>query len=511
MQKSEFDWQYYTEPSNYSSLGLNGGQAYWPRGKILGGCSQINAMIYLRGNRRDYDTWELKGNSGWGWDTVLEYFKKSEDNTEEKYAMDKQHHSTGGLLKVGSFGSNEPTKKIFKEAFNEMGFKEILASYAKEYLGYFDVQGTVYGGERYEVAKGFLASAKGRKNLNIIKNAHVSKLRFAADGSVNGVIFVVDNKTIIARSRKEVVLSAGSVGSPQILMLSGIGPRSKLEKLKIPIQNNLPVGLNLQDHFLIPFGMAFDKSNSTPYTTLDTAEQMYEFNVHRKGPLTNIGATDVSLFMSTVNDKQFPDIQIIPISFKRQHPGLRLTLGTYNLRDDIIESFIKANQEANLVVWCVILLLPKSIGYIDLASKSPFDGPMIYPNYLSERKDVDVIVKAMQKVFQISETKVFCKHEVQVVRVSLPACDKFKYKSDLYWECYVRHMTVPASHPVGTCKMGRLNESSTVVDNELKVKGVKGLRVADASIMPQQVSGNTNAPTIMIGEMAADFMKSDWL
>lgn len=511
MEKTDFDWQFYSEPNNYSSLSLKGGRGYWPRGKVLGGCSQINTMIYMRGNRRDYDTWEQMGNTGWGWDTVLEYFKKSEDNTDPKYAADTKYHGTGGPIKVSSFGSTDATMDIFKEGYKELGFNEIDISNADEFLGYFHAQGTVYKGERFETAKGYLAPAKGRKNLFVIKKAHVTSLKFAADGSVNGVDFLLGKKKISARAKKEVVVSAGTVGSPQILILSGIGPKAQLKKLNIPIQKDLPVGLNLHDHILIPIGMVLDESNSTSYTAMDYSDQMYQFLVHRNGILTTIGTTELSLFVSTVFDMDYGDLQIIPMSFVRQHPGLQNTLSLYNLKDEVIESFTKRNENAIVVVWCIVLLNPKSKGYIDLASKSPLDSPRIYPNYLNEKEDVDVVVNGIKLVNLLTETLPFLNHGSQLVRVNLPACDNFQYQSDIYWECYVRQLTIPAAHSVGSCRMGPLAEPATVVDPTLKVKGVKGLRVVDASIMPNQVSGNINAPTMMIGEMAADMIKKDWV
>lgn len=467
-------------------------------------------MIYMRGNRRDYDSWEDMGNPGWGFDRVVEYFKKSEDNTDKKYAKDTRYHGTGGPIKVGSFGSTDPAKKIFKDGLRELGYKEIRVSNSNEFLGFFDAQGTVHGGERYEVVQGFLAPAKNRKNLNVIKLAHVTTLRFDASGSVIGVNFVLDGKKVSATSKKEVVLSAGTVGSPQILKLSGIGPRAELKRHNIIVKKDLPVGLNLQDHILITLGMAMDKSTSVAYSNSDYADQLYEFSVHRKGILSNIGTTELSLFISTVNNTKYGDIQIIPMTFTKQHPGLQFTLNLYNIREDVVESFTKINRHATVVIWCVVLLNPKSRGRIDLASVSPFDAPTIYPNYLSAQQDVDVLVNAIKLLSRLTKTKVFAKHEGHLIEPSLSACDQFVFRSDSYWRCYVRQLTVPASHPVGTCKMGPLNEAATVVDPELKVKGVKGLRVVDASIMPTQVSGNTNAPTIMIAEMASDFIKNDW-
>lgn len=469
-------------------------------------------MVYLRGNQRDYDNWVEMGNPGWGWNDVVEYFKKSEDNTNSKYAQDKRYHATGGLLKVGNLGTNdEGHKRYLRKGFQEMGVKEIKVPNADEFLGYFDVQGTVDGGERFGAAKAFLASTKGRKNLHVIKHAHVTKLKFNNDGAVNGVTFALGETQMSVSAKKEVVLSAGTIGSPQILMLSGIGPRAELEKHQIEVKQSLPVGLNLQDHTLIPFGTAFHKSTAKPITPADFADFMYQFNIHRTGYLTSLGVADFTVLASTVNDTKYPDIQLHNLFYERQHPGLRSLLALFNLNNDIIDTFTQINEEASVTVWCLILLNPKSRGHISLATNSAFDAPKIYPNYLHEEEDVGVLVNGLKMLNRFSETKAFAKLEGQVVQAHLPDCDTFEYKSDEYWECYVRHMTTTVYHPVGTCKMGPLNGEATVVDPKLKVKGVKGLRVVDASIMPTVVSGNTNAPAIMIGEMGADLIKSDWM
>lgn len=465
----------------------------------------------MRGNPRDYDTWERMGNPGWGWDAVTKYFKKSEDNTDKSYKKVSRYHATGGLLKVGDFGNNDPMKKVFKAGFKELGFKEIQFSNANEFLGYFVAQATVDKGERCGTATAFLATAKKRKNLNVIKNAHVTNLEFDDSGAVSGVQFLLGNQKLKASAKKEVVVSAGVVGSPQLLMVSGIGPRAELQKHNIKVRKNLPVGLNLQDHINIPLGMAFYNSTTTASKPTDTADRMYEYEVHRKGYYTNIGGSDLMLFASTINDPKYGDIQINPLVFDRNHPDIQFLLTMFNLNDGVIKSFTSLSDNARIVIWCMILLTPKSRGHIDLASPSILDAPKIYPNYLHEKEDVDVLARGLQMLSQLSLTKVFSKQESQLVRINLPACDKFEYQSVKYWECYTRHMTISAYHHVGTCKMGPLNEAATVVDPELKVKGVKGLRVADASIMPKLVSGNTNAPTIMIGEKAADFIKKDWL
>lgn len=353
-------------------------------------------------------------------------------------------------------------------------------------------------------------TAKGRRNLHIIKNAYVTKLLFDADGSVNGVQFILGDKTMNANAKKEVVVSAGSIGSPHLLMLSGIGPRDELQRHNIPLRKNLPVGLNLQDHVVVPIAMVFKFSNDTASTSNDYADQMYQYIVHRKGVLTNVGSVDLTLFLSTCYDTEYPDIQIIQGEFGIKSPGLQSTLTTLNLKEEFKELLTNINNAMKVYIFNVVLLNPTSRGHIGLASKSPLYPTKNYANYLHEQRDLDVLVKGIQRVQQFVNSKALAKHGGQLLHPNLPACDIFEHQSDAYWECYARHLTVSGDHQVGTCKMGPIGEAATVVDPELKVKGVRGLRVADASIMPKLVSGGTNAPTIMIGEMAADFIANDW-
>lgn len=483
----------------------------WNRGKMLGGSGQMNANYYIRGNSRDYDNWEKMGNPGWGWEQALKYFKKSEDNLNPRYVADSHYHAAGGLLKVGKLGAPDEAKNMIINGYKEMGYKLIDISNADKYLGYFEAQGTIFEGQRYGAARAFLASAGGRSNLNIIQNAHVTTLTFAKDGSVNGVKFELNGLSLSAYARKEVVVSAGTVNTPQLLMLSGIGPRDELERHNIPVRVNLPVGLNLQDQPLILIAMAFENSTATPVSLTELADEVYQYMVHQKGTFASLGGGDLVFFFSTKNDPNFPDIQVHSLDYDVQDSGLAITGNAINLQNDAIESLTLANANAKVSVFAVCLLNPKSRGRIQLASASPFDAPLIHANFLSEKDDLDVIVKGAKMVNEFSKTKTFAKHQGQKIRLSVPACDKLKYESDSYWECYARQLTATFWHPVGTSKMGPVREAETVVDSELKVKGVNGLRVVDASIMPRVTSGNTNAPTIMIAEKASDMIKSKWL
>lgn len=489
---------------------MKDGAAFCSIGKMLGGSSGIGAMLYLRGNKRDYDQWAANGNRDWNWDNVLEYFKKSEDNHVESLANDTRYHGRGGPLKVNFFNSDVPIRKVLFEAVSELGYYLVDDLNAGQNLGFATIEGTVDNGTRCSSAKAFLIPAKSRNNLYIVKRAHVTELNFNSAGSVTGVKFQLAGRAITVYSEKEVILSAGAINTPQILMLSGIGTAEELSKYDIPVRQELPVGMNLQDHVYIQFAMTFNKSNSQPLQYIDYAGAWNQYNSYRNGTLSTVGVKDFAGFVSTVNDPSYPDIQYEVSYFYKQHPTLRAALLNLNYNDDTIESFVNANNAAEMVIWGVSLLHPKSRGRVALRSTDPFDKPKIYPNYLTEDEDAETLIRGIKILQNITSTTAFLSNKGELVELNVPGCRSFSYGTDDYWRCYVHYMSVSNYHVVGTARMGPASDVNAVVSDRLKVKGVTGLRVVDASIMPEIVGANTNAATMMIAEMGADFIKQDW-
>lgn len=495
---------------------MRNGRASWPRGKMLGGSSSLNALIYLRGNRRDFDGWSERGNNGWDWESVLPYFKKFENNRDPIIAADTKHHGTGGPLQVGSFGHGGPVKKMLIAAYKELGFRELDNFNADQHLGTADAQGTVDKGVRQSTAKAFLNTAKERSNLHIIKHAHAIDLLWADDRRsgerpvAQGVRFLRDNRIYEARVRKEVIVSAGSVNTPQLLMLSGIGPKTHLAEHNIPQRVNLPVGENLQDHLFLPFLMTFHESTAMPMGAELIHEGVIEFLMHRTGIFTNIGVTSLTTFTSTVNDPKYPNVQFHHFYCPRGHKDIKDVIRSFNFNDDIVETFGRANDRADTIFWVMILINPKSAGSVRLSDADPLKAPLVRPNYFAEASDVRVAIDGMRVLRNLSLSRTFAAHEGEYVRMPLPLCDALEDESDEFWECYVRHMTATLYHPVGTARMGPADDSGAVLDERLRVRGVNGLRVVDASVMPAIVSANTNAATIMIGEKGADLVKQDW-
>ncbi|XP_065223657.1 glucose dehydrogenase [FAD, quinone]-like [Planococcus citri] len=509
---SKYDWKYKVEKSEKSCRSTIDNQCLWPRGKVLGGCSSINALQYVRGNAKDYDNWESLGNPGWDYENVLKYFKKLESAKVE--SMEKEAHGYEGYMNVENFQDgdligNKFNKKLLVKLYQELGLPFVRDMNAKQKSGITMVPGTVKNGVRWNTAKAYLAPIKDRKNLSIMKETVVTKILIDDNKKVYGVEIFRNNiyKKIIAK--KEVVLTAGAVNSPQLLMLSGIGPRDHLKDLNIPLINDLKVGYNLQDHiFTIN---SFIKIVSREFKEISPLDLFYSY-LTKKTELGSMFLLDMMTFVDTQNKTDdYPDIQILHLSHPVKNDGLRVYLQTANLPTELIEKFEKENEKHHLIQILPILLRPKSSGRIMLQSNNPFDQPKIISGYLTESDDITTLIRGIKLIRNLSSTKAFRSCCELIEFQPLNDCKNLKPSTDEYFECIIRNFAQTVYHPVGTCKMGPKNDKDAVVDARLKVYGVKGLRVADTSIMPKIVNGNTNIPAIMIGEKAADLIKEDWI
>ncbi|XP_063388680.1 glucose dehydrogenase [FAD, quinone] isoform X1 [Cydia fagiglandana] len=516
LQHSQLDWAYKTEPHNGFCLAMKDGRCNWPRGKVLGGSSVLNYMLYLRGNKKDYDIWESLGNKGWGYKDVLYYFKKSEDN-QNPYLAQTPYHSTGGYLTVAEAPYRTPLATSFVDAGVELGYMNRDINGEKQ-TGFMVAQGTTRRGSRCSTSKAFLRPAKNRPNLHISINSFVTKVLIDPRTKIAfGVEFVKNKMIHRIRARKEVILSAGSINSPQLLMLSGIGPSEELTKHRIPVLQDLKVGQNLQDHVALG-GLTFmiNKDVAIVENRLQSVSTMMEYAVLGTGPLTILGGVEGLAFVNTKYANatdDFPDIEFHFVS------GATSSDGGAQLRkiQGLTENFYNAvfRPINNMDVWSIMpmLLRPKSKGYIQLRSANPYDYPYIYPNYFSDKdeEDIKTLVEGVKIAVALSRTKAFQRFGSVLNPNVFPACRAVPRYSDKYWECMIRQFTATVYHPVGTAKMGPFWDPEAVVDDELRVYGVKGLRVIDGSIMPVMVSGNTNAPIIMIGEKGSDMIKAFWL
>ncbi|KAK5638312.1 hypothetical protein RI129_012607 [Pyrocoelia pectoralis] len=508
LAKSEEDWSYDIELNSTACLGLKDKKCFCPRGKTLGGSSSINGMLYLRGNRKDYDAWANDGNVGWDYDSVMQHFRRIED----LQGVEDERYGKGGDLKLTSYANPQPIRKGLIEAYNELGY----GKYDEEKpMGYFDALTTIWKGTRYSAAKAFLAKAKERKNLYVSINSQVGKILVDEDLSVTGVEVRINDRVVKIRSRKEVILSAGSVNSPQILMNSGIGPETHLKEMGIPVVKNLKVGQNLQDHMLLT-GLMYNVDDNAflPKTPDDVIDDWYQYFRHQTGPISLTSIENFLFFVNPKHKTQYPTVQLYyAMLYKNDlYGGLKIAQHAYNHPDEVIEIQNENNKKSHNVLLIPSISYPKSIGQILLRSSDPYDKPKIFTNYLSDPngEDIQVFLEGVRFYQNLTRTKAFSSYNPKLVHIDLKNCRKFEPDSDDYWKCSITNMATTVYHLIGTCKMGPKTDPNAVVDPRLRIHGMKGIRVIDASIMPKIISCNTNGPTMMIGEKGASMIYEDW-
>ncbi|XP_061391343.1 glucose dehydrogenase [FAD, quinone]-like [Musca vetustissima] len=510
LRHNRYVYDYYTEPNGRSCRAFKRDQCYWPRGRMLGGSGAINAMMYLRGNRQDYDKWLEMGNPGWGYDDVWPYFEKSVTPPPAENGTSSQDY-----IAISDFEHlDEEAFRMVYQAAQELG-QPVFEHFGRDnYRGYSSVQGTVSGGYRTTTAKGYLTPASRRQNLQVIKNAQVVKINFDTKGKrVKSLTFLIQQKrrTLTVKIRKEAILSAGSIDTPKLLMLSGIGPREVLDPLHIPILQDLPVGENLQDHV---FNVVFARYNGSQIQSTDSLDMVYDYLVYKNGTLSTIGSMSLVGFIDvlpkTKND--YPDVQIIHKAFRQgDEQSLKTFLVSTDMREEIQEHLLQEIREHSLLLFLTLISHPTSRGSVTLNSRSYQKPPKIDANYFGDPADMDVMLKSMEYLERFVNTSAFHARQAELVHIPFKECDQFAFKSEKYWRCYSTYMSTTCYHPVGTTKMAPREDPSAVVDSRLRVKGVTNLRVIDASIMPTIPGVNTNGPTIMVAEKAADLIKEDWL
>jgi len=476
------DWLYKTQ----SEPGLNGRALSYPRGKVLGGCSSINGMIYMRGQREDYDDWaHITGDSNWSWDSVLPIFKRSEDH----YGGANEWHGKGGEWRVEKQRLKWKILETFSQAAQQTGIPatDDFNRGDNTGVGYFDVNQR--GGIRWNAAKAFLREAMKRPNLTTITGAHTQKLVFEGARCV-GVAYRGGDVDFIARARCEVILSAGAVNSPQILELSGIGNGARLQRLGIDVVRHLRgVGENLQDH--LQLRMAYKVNGARTLNTLSARwwGKLFigmQYALMRSGPMSMAPSQLGAFAKSNPDDASIrrPDVE-------------------YHVQPLSLERFGEPLHSFNAFTASVCNLRPTSRGSVHIESPDAHAAPLIAPNYLSTERDREVAVNSLRLTRRIVSAPALSRHAPEEI---LPGI-QFQTQEELVEAAGQIGTTI--FHPVGTCRMGADNDPAAVVDSRLRVLGVRGLRVVDASVMPVITSGNTNSPTLMIAERASEMIRED--
>jgi len=471
------NWAFDTVPQK----GLNGRIGYQPRGKGLGGSSAINAMVYIRGHRSDYDQWASLGNPGWSFSDVLPYFKRAEDNAD----FGGEYHGKGGPLSVNKLRSDNPIQQTFLQAAQEAQFRLREDFNADEHEGLGVYQVTQKNGERWSAARAYIHPHMGsRANLRVEIQAQATRILFEGKRAV-GVEYRQGKALKQIRARREVILSSGAFQTPQLLMLSGVGDSAALGKHCIASVHHLPgVGQNLQDHVDFVFGYMSDDPNFNGISFKGLPRLLRaigQYRRERRGPMTSNFA-ECGGFLKTRPDLDIPDIQL--------HFGMALA-----------DDHGRKRHVGTGFTCHVCLLRPKSRGDVALGSADPLAAPVIDPNCFGNPDDLQTMVAGFKTTRRLMETPALR---------ALQKKDMFTegVRTDDDIRKLLRARVDSVYHPVGTAKMG-VNDPMAVVDPKLKVHGVEGLRVVDASVMPTLIGGNTNAPTIMVGEKAADMIKAE--
>jgi choline dehydrogenase-like flavoprotein len=470
-----------------------------PRGKLIGGSSAINVLMYVRGNPKDYDKWAELGNPGWSYEDVLPYFIKSENSQIDG---DEGYHGKGGFWNVEYA---LPPSEIFPNFVD--GNDELNASIVdyngRKQIGAAKTQLNTKRGRRQSTGSAFLDNARKRKNLTVVTKALVTKINIDPESKVaRGVEFVRQDQKYTVAATKEVIVSGGAINSPQLLMLSGIGPKDHLEELGIEVVADLPVGKNLLEHPLFP-GLIFRTNYTIPTSNMEEAVEQY---LDGMGPLSNpLNIDGIGFIHTGKTPSEVPTVEYLYIPPDGSNKSILSK--TYNYNDDLTYNFLdKSNSSSDMTIY-LTLLHEKSTGQITLQSTDPIDFPNIDLNMFAESEDVDNLIEGIEFVLNLTKTEAFRKIDAQLLNI--PICADSEKYSKPFWECVIRQMTMTIYHPCGTTAMGP-DETTSVVDSNLKVHGIDKLRVVDAGVFPSTISGHTNAPTVMVAEKISDVIKSDY-
>ncbi|XP_049793737.1 glucose dehydrogenase [FAD, quinone]-like [Schistocerca nitens] len=519
-QLTNYNWGYRVQPQQGACLAMRDRRCEWPRGKALGGSSVINYMIYTRGHPGDYDSWRDMGNPGWGYRDVLPYFKKSE-NARRLRTKDAGFHGEDGPLDVETPTFRTPLVEAFLDAAAEAGYpsRRDYNGARHDVFGY--VQSNTRRGSRCSANKAFVRPAAQRPNLHVALHAHVAGVDVEA-GRAAAVRFLRGGRMLRVRARKEVILSAGALNTPQLLMLSGIGPADHLRSLGIPVVVDAPgVGENLQEHVTY-LGLTFLVNDSVAFveSRMQQPALILQYLLNGTGPLTVPGGVEAVGYVHTpLDDDPYgrPDVELLYASGSLNSDGGGALRKGFGISDEFYERMYRSvDNRDSWTIW-PLLMHPRSRGRVRLRTANPLHWPLFEGNFFSDERDLRVLVAGIREALRIAGKPPLQRFASRLHATPVPGCEHLGgggggggEEPDEYWECAARRLSGTLHHQSGTCKMGPASDAAAVVDARLRVRGVAALRVADASVMPTVPTAHTNAPTYMIGEKAADMVKQDW-
>lgn len=475
-------------------------------GKGLGGSGILSNGIFVRGGQKDYDLWAKDvQKEDWNYENILRYHRKAED--VHLRTFDWEHHGLGGPNYVEDLRNPSRVRKPFLNAAKELNYT-ILDYNGENQIGFSRTQVANKRGRRHSISRAYLESIKDRKNLVIKTLSNVTKIVINPNTKeAEGVEYTRNGRIFLARNRKEIVLSAGALNSPQLLMISGIGPKHHLNEMNIDCIADLPVGDNLRDHVAF-FGLNFLYKDKSPEE--NDLLNFYDWFIKGEGPLTSCGIDAIGLLSSTLSeDPTYPDYELglVPINPAQ---GYDLMGAITNFKREVYDSIWKEVEDKNGFVLIIILTRAKSSGFVRLRSKKIEDHPIIDPQYLSDPNDIEIILEGIKKGLQLTETQSFRRVGIELNTRKVYGCENFSVGTEEYWRCAIPKLQMSIFHYSGTNKMGTEDDPRSVVNDRFGVKGVKNLRVVDASVVPNANSGHMLGPVIMLGEKAGDIIKEDW-
>lgn len=526
---SPWDWQYKTETNSQSCLASKDRQCRISAGYVLGGSNSIGHLTYIRGNPREYNNWNI---TGWSWNDLYPYFLKYEGmkTLDELPESSIPYHNTEGFFKMDSFADPENVwHERIQEGFNELNVPINPDVNAKSQIGITSRFGYIYKGERMSVARAYLTREETKKTLHVALHTTATEIIIDDQLVARGVILKTNcglfSQTLRVYAKKEVIISAGYIGTPKLLLLSGVGPADELNALGIQAKVDLPVGKNFFDHSLplvaiqVDKGFGIDLPNPLPVIPYITS--LTRWFLTKDGPMASNGLDDVFTLLNTdcydfINHKltnteehcEIPDFQYIHVYLDRNMIALAKPFiqNSYGLNDAAFAQLSKANVNNAFIMTSPTLLHSESHGIVTLRSTNPSDPPIIKPNYLSKKVDLNKMVKALKILEDLVNSSIFKYHGASILYLEFDDCPKPKAngpQSDAYWECYARQMTVSGLHGTGTAAIRK------VVDERLRVKNIRQLRVVDSSVMPRPPNGNSGAAVFALSEKAADLILED--